>query len=65
MFKVDSENLRRWKLWRNITWIDIVGVLTLGTFLGMYLYTASSSTHTGWIKTTYMENSSLSGGVLL
>jgi hypothetical protein len=36
-FRVDPENLRRWKIWRTIAWIDIVGIFTIGAFIGMYL----------------------------
>jgi Mn2+/Fe2+ NRAMP family transporter len=35
--RLDSENLKRWKVWRTITWIDIVGIFTIGAFIGMYL----------------------------
>lgn len=37
VFRTDMENLRRWKVWRTISWIDIVGIFTIGAFLGMYL----------------------------
>ncbi|MEM1679149.1 MAG: Nramp family divalent metal transporter [Ignisphaera sp.] len=39
VFRVDPENLRRWKVWRTVAWIDIVGIFTLGAFIGMYLPT--------------------------
>ncbi len=39
VFRVDPENLKRWKIWRTIAWIDIVGIFTLGAFIGMYLPT--------------------------
>jgi Mn2+/Fe2+ NRAMP family transporter len=35
--RLDSENLKRWKVWRTIAWIDIVGIFTIGAFIGMYL----------------------------
>jgi hypothetical protein len=37
VFRVDPEDLRRWKVWRTIAWIDIVGIFTTGAFIGMYL----------------------------
>ncbi|MEM2698313.1 MAG: hypothetical protein QXF17_03205, partial [Ignisphaera sp.] len=39
VFRVDPENLKRWKIWRTIAWMDIVGIFTLGAFIGMYLPT--------------------------
>ncbi|MCX8167561.1 MAG: Nramp family divalent metal transporter [Ignisphaera sp.] len=39
VFRIDSENLKRWKRWRTIAWIDIVGIFTIGAFIGMYLPT--------------------------
>lgn len=39
VFRTDAENLRRWRIWRTIAWIDIVGIFTLGAFVGMYLPT--------------------------
>ena len=29
--------MKRWKVWRTIAWIDIVGIFTIGAFIGMYL----------------------------
>jgi len=40
VFRIDPENLKRWKAWRTIAWIDIVGIFTTGAFIGMYLPTA-------------------------
>jgi len=40
VFKVDPKNLEKWKVWRTIAWIDIVGVFTVGSFIGMYLPTS-------------------------
>ena len=37
IFEVNEVNLKKWKTWRTIAWIDIVGVFTVGAFIGMYL----------------------------
>lgn len=37
VFEINEVNLRRWKVWRTIAWIDIVGIFTVGAFIGMYL----------------------------
>ncbi|MEM3832400.1 MAG: Nramp family divalent metal transporter [Thermoprotei archaeon] len=37
VFKVTEENLRKWSVWRKLSIIDIVGIFTLGAFIGMYL----------------------------
>ncbi|HEY8498560.1 MAG TPA: Nramp family divalent metal transporter [Limnochordales bacterium] len=37
IFMPDEENLKRWRLWRKLSLIDIIGVFTVGAFIGMYL----------------------------
>lgn len=39
VFYPTEENLKRWKNWRKIALIDIIGIFTIGAFLGMYLPT--------------------------
>lgn len=37
VFKVDEDNLRKWRAWRRIALIDVVGVFGVGAFIGMFL----------------------------
>ena len=37
VFAPTPENLSKWKIWRKLSVIDIVGVFTVGAFIGMYL----------------------------
>lgn len=39
IFEINQVNLERWKTWRKLAWIDIVGIFTTGAFIGMYLPT--------------------------
>jgi len=39
VFAPTEENIRRWRIWRKIAVIDIVGIFTVGAFIGMYLPT--------------------------
>ncbi|MEM2501592.1 MAG: Nramp family divalent metal transporter [Acidilobaceae archaeon] len=43
-FKITDDNLRRWRAWRNIALIDIIGIFTLGSFLGILLPVALAIT---------------------
>lgn len=37
VFSPTPENLARWRIWRKLSIIDIIGVFTVGAFIGMYL----------------------------
>ncbi len=37
VFKVDRDNLGKWRAWRRVALIDIVGVFGVGAFIGMFL----------------------------
>jgi len=44
VFNVTEENLRRWNEWKRIAVLDIVGIFTLGSFIGILLPVALAVT---------------------